>query len=58
MNDLLKEVQKLKKENQKLKRQLRNIEIIIFGKKEVKPPPPETEETETSYTENNLKLNN
>lgn len=48
MNDLLKEVQKLKKENQKLKRQLRDIEIIIFGKKEVKPPPPETEETETS----------
>jgi regulator of replication initiation timing len=53
MNDLLKEIHKLKKENQKLKRQLRDIEKIIFGKKEVKPPPPETEEMATSSENGN-----
>jgi cell shape-determining protein MreC len=32
--DLLKEIQKLKRENRKLKRQLEAIQKIIFGKKE------------------------
>jgi hypothetical protein len=33
--DLLKEIQKLKRENRKLKRQLEAIQKIIFGKKEI-----------------------
>jgi hypothetical protein len=35
MENLLSEIQKLKRENRKLKRQLEAIQKIIFGKKEI-----------------------
>ena len=46
MNDLLKEIQKLKRENLKLKRQLEAIRKIIFINKEIKEPKQEAEAKE------------
>jgi hypothetical protein len=37
--DLLTQIKQLKKENQKLKKQLREIERIIFGSEQKQPPP-------------------
>jgi hypothetical protein len=50
MNDLLKEIQRLKRENLKLKRQLEAIRKIIFVIKEIKEPKQEAEEKEKITT--------